>query len=302
MKLNKLMFAALAIGALTLASCEKKKDPIVIPPTPTEDVPEVEKPAEGYVTIVINIPEGTECNGIYLKGNLGGDDWSGENTYVGLEAANVPADQAVRFEAIENSKKWFKATFKLGEGGLQGKICLKYEGDGSWQGQAINVTLDETNTTVALESISGEGQFVIAAGAPAGVLYLNIGGWNKSECATVVLTERHVVLIVPTNDCGFEIPSIVGSFNDWNATEIAMTAVEEGVKYEARVQAEDNDQFKIAGSVSGWDNELLVIDNNPESENYDTFVGNPNITFGDQTEFELNYADGKWKACSEAAE
>ena len=145
MKANKLMIAALAMGAFVLAACDNNPDkPTPVIQTPiTDEVPEVSKPDEGYVTIVLQIPEGTECNGIYLKGNLGGDDWSGENTYVGLDAANVSAAEAVKFEAIEGSKKWFKATFKLGEGGLQGKICQKFENDGSWQGQAVNVTVDE---------------------------------------------------------------------------------------------------------------------------------------------------------------
>ena len=234
MKANKLMVAALAMGALVLAACNSKTpDPVIIDPVVTDDVPEVAKPDEGYVTVVIQIPEGSECNGIYLKGCLG-SDWSGENTYVGLEAANVSAAEAVKFESIEGSKKWYKATFKLGEGGLQGKVCLKYEGDGSWQGQATGVTVDEENTTVTLKEISGEGQFVIEAATPAGVLYLNITGWNKSECETVAARNAEfTVTIIPETEGG-ALPEgdviFTGNFDekDWGNSDRVMTKNADG--------------------------------------------------------------------------
>ncbi|MBR1564199.1 MAG: hypothetical protein IJ650_02510 [Paludibacteraceae bacterium] len=235
MKANKLMVAALAMGALVFASCNSKPTPeIIIPEVNPSDVPKVDKPAEGYVTIVLNIPEGSECNGIYMKGCINGNDWSGENTYIGLEDAQADAANAVKFEAIDGSKTWFKATFKLGEGGLQGKICLKYEGDGSWQGQATGVTVDEENTTVTLTEISGEGQFVIAADAPAGVLYLGIGGWNKSECETVVArAAEFTVTIIPETEGG-ALPEgdviFTGNFDekDWGNSDRVMTKNADG--------------------------------------------------------------------------
>lgn len=235
MKANKLMVAALAMGALVLAACNSKTpDPVIIDPVVTDDVPEVAKPDEGYVTVVIQIPEGSECNGIYMKGCINGNDWSGENTYIGLEDAQADAANAVKFEAIDGSKKWYKATFKLGEGGLQGKVCLKYEGDGSWQGQATGVTVDEENTTVTLKEISGEGQFVIEAATPAGVLYLNITGWNKSECETVAArAAEFTVTIIPETEGG-ALPEgdviFTGNFDekDWGNSDRVMTKNADG--------------------------------------------------------------------------
>ena len=75
-----------------------------------------------------------------------------------------------------------------------------------------------------------------------------------------------------------------------------MTAVagQEG-KYEATVSADAADEFKFAGSVSGWDNEIRAYD----KENDELKDNNPNIVFGDETEFLIDYSDGKWKACAE---
>lgn len=306
MKFNKMMFAAIAFGALTLVACEKKPD-VIVPPTPGTDtttvepeveIPEVDAPADGYVTFVIQVPAGSECNGIAFKGTLNGSAWVGANEYLGEEGP-ASKDACIKFEAIDGSKEWFKATYKLGAEPwgddairMAGKLCLIYTDDSSWEGQAKEWEYNEEYST-ADHSISGDGNIQVHA---TGLVYVKVAKWNKSECAEVVLKQRHVVLVVPTNDCGFEVPSIVGSFNSWNATEIAMTPVagEEG-KYEATVTADAADEFKFAGSVSGWDNEIRAYD----KESDELKDNNPNIAFGEETEFLIDYSDGKWKACAE---
>ena len=311
MKLNKMMIAALAFSAMALVACKKNgSDEPVVPPTPSQDTtqvkpdpdpegeetPEVTPPAAGSVSFVINIPAGSECNGVALKGTVDGASWTGADQYLG---ENGPADPAncIKFQSIQGSKEWFYATFKLGAEAfgddanlLAGKICLIYSGDGSWEGQAKEWEFIEDYCT-ADHSISGDGNIQIHG---AGLCYVQVKSWNKSECAEVVMKDRHVVLIVPEDECGFEVPSIVGSFNSWNATEIPMTLVE-GRKYEATVSADASDEFKFAGSVSGWDNEIRVYD----AENDELKDNNPNIQFGDETEFLLDYSTGKWKACEE---
>lgn len=267
-------------------------------PEPGEEIPEVEAPAEGFVTLVIQIPAGSECNGIAFKGTIDGSAWTGANQYLSENGPAAP-DACIKFEAIKDSKEWFKATYKLGaeawgEDGIRlaGKICLIYADDGSWEGQAKEWAFNEEYST-ADYSMSGDGNVQVHT---TGLVYVKVDKWNKSECAEVVIKDRHVVLTVPTDDCGFEVPSIVGSFNGWNATEIAMTPVagQEG-KYEATVKADAADEFKFAGSVSGWENEIRVY--NPEEDVYAD--NNPNIPFGDEVEFNIDYSTGKWKACSE---
>ena len=301
MKLNKFMFAALAMGALMLVACNKKEDDPVGPvnpggdggddPAQTEETPEVAAPAAGYVTLVIQIPEGSECNGIALKGTYDNAAWSGADTYLG-EDGSVGPDACIKFAKIDGTKTWFKATYKLGaEGFIYCKICLIYAGDGSWEGQAKEMSIIEDYTTADYE-YAGDNLNLLGSG----LVYVKVSAWNKSECATVVLKDRHVVLVVPTNDCGAEVPSIVGSFNSWNATEIAMTPVagQDG-KFEATVKADASDEFKFAGSVSGWDNEIRAYD----AENDELKDNNPNIQFGEETEFLIDYSTGKWKACTE---
>lgn len=302
MKKLSFMLVAVAAVAFSFTACKGGgNDPIVGPitcdtcsqvdpePEPAE-IPEVAAPEDGYVTIVLQIPAGSECNGIALKGTYDNAAWSGADTYLG-EDGSVGPDACIKFEAIDGSKEWFKATYKLGaEGFIYCKICLIYAGDGSWEGQAKEMSIIEDYTT-AEHNYAGDNLEILGSG----LLYVNVAKWNKSECAEVVMKERHVVLIVPTNDCGFEVPSIVGSFNSWNATEFPMTAIEEGVKYEATVTADASDEFKFAGSVSGWDNEIRVYDAALD----ELKDNNPNIAFGDATEFELDYSTGKWKACAE---
>lgn len=267
-------------------------------PEPGDEIPEVAAPADGFVTLVIQIPAGSECNGVAFKGTVDGSSWTGADQYLN-EDGPAAAAACIKFEAINGSKEWFKATYKLGaeawgEDGIRlaGKICLIYSNDGSWEGQAKEWAYIEDYCT-ADYSISGDGNIQVHS---SGLVYVKVDKWNKSECAEVVMKNRHVVLVVPTNDCGFEVPSIVGSFNSWNATEIAMTPVAgaEG-KYEATVSADAADEFKFAGSVSGWDNEIQVYD----AENDEYKDNNPNIPFGDETEFLIDYSTGKWKACAE---
>lgn len=264
--------------------------------------PDLDAPAAGKLKVVIEIPAGSECNGIALKGTLGepneaGDGyvWSGENTYIGENGAATPVDGAIyKFTKVEGYANWFQVEVPAAEA-MEFKVCLIYANDGGWEGQAKDVELHSCNFSNIEPTIAGDGQ-VKEIGANGGLLYLSIGGWNKSECVQVVLVKRHVVLTVPTNDCGAEVPSIVGSFNGWNATEIAMTPVagQDG-KYEATVEADASDEFKFAGSVSGWDNEIRAYD----AENDELKENNPNIQFGDQTEFAIDYSTGKWKKCEE---
>ncbi len=177
MKANKLMLAAMLIAGLTMAfntSCKKKdKDPVVIPedtskvdPEPEPEpvaIPEVAAPEEGFVTMVINIPAGVECNGIAFKGTMDGAAWTGADQYIGLEGPAAP-DACVKFEKINDT--WFKATFKVGETPwgeniyLAGKICLIYSNDGSWEGQAVDWDYNEDYSTVE-HSISGDGNIQV---------------------------------------------------------------------------------------------------------------------------------------------
>ena len=303
MKFNKMMFAALAFSALAMFSCKQKPDDPVGPvgpggggddPQPTLDIPEVAAPAAGLVTIVINIPANSECNGIAFKGNLDGDDthWSGKDTYVSETTAQAPVADCIKFAPVPNAANWYQATFKLGEIGLKGKVCLIYKGDNNWQGQATNVELIDDYTTAEVKYDGGEANIEITKG---GLVYLKIGGWQKSECAAAKLTPRKITLIAPTNTCGFSTPTVVGTFNNWDPKEFPMNKVagKENV-FELTIQAEDADKFKF-GSVDGWESQIDAFD----AANDGYMDGNPDIEIGAKTEFEVDYSKGKYKSCTE---
>ena len=69
----------------------------------TGGAPDLDAPEAGKLLVVIEIPAGTECNGIALKGTFDGSAWSGENTYLGEDGAQTPVDGKIyKFEAIKD--------------------------------------------------------------------------------------------------------------------------------------------------------------------------------------------------------
>ena len=307
MKLNKMMFAALMIGAVMVA-CEKKPEPTPVPVTPggedtTEvpvevEYPEVAAPEAGYATIVINIPAGSECNGIAFKGTLDGAAWSGANTYVGLDDANASPENCIKFAPIADAENWYQATYKMGEVGLKGKICLIFTDDNNWQGQAVDWEIVEDYTT-AEYTISSDGNIEIPAAG--GLVYVMIPEWNKSECVEEVLISRKITVKVPKCDAA-EAPVVIGSFVDWSLEKAVAMTLEEGSDdtYTATVEAYASDQFKFAGAESGWGNEIQKHTVNAE-EDVDKWDGLDNIKFGNDTEFNLDYSgeEYSWKKCVE---
>ena len=289
----------MAIATIALVGCKKNNDPVPVPtPTPDttdvpveEDIPEVDAPESGLLTIVISIPAGSQCNGIALKGTVDGSAWTGANQYLGLEGP-ASAESCIKFEKIEGN--WYKATYKLGTEAfdetptyLKGKICLIYTDDNDWQGQAKTYEVIEDYTTVDYD-YSGDLAIYSEAG---GLLYVRISKWNKSECAEEHLLPRKVTFKAP--DCGFETPAIVGSFGDGWTAFTPMTQVE-GNTYEITVEAVESDEFKIVGAESHWDNEVYWYD-----AEKDEYVKMENIAFGNETEVVVDYSNGKWHACAE---
>lgn len=216
MKNFKSIMAALLLGAMTLASCGdkynltfennssyKEGDTYIVEGGGDVELPDVPNtnsmiPAAGKVTVIIKLADGLDvCNGVGLKGCLDGSAWSGENTYIGAESSQVSRDEAIKFEPYKAGTPYYVATFTLGTAGIEGKVCQFYTDDSGWQGQATDVTVDADLTTLVADveyTVSGEGQLKVMAEAAAGVLVLNIGGWNKTECgeAAPVATEAFI--------------------------------------------------------------------------------------------------------------
>ncbi len=297
MKTNKFFAGLMMVAALAMVSCEEKKNNEIIIPggggggEEVAAIPELDAPEEGYVTVVINIPAGSECNGICFKGTLNGTDWSGADTYIGLDNAAVSADEAIKFAPVEGFENWYAATYKMGEVGLRGKICLVYSGDASWEGQAVDWEIDETNSTV-LHSISDDGNIQIDG--TNGLLYVAIGGWQKSECVEVVLVDYNITVLTPEFCEPFDI-ELVGSFEGWGTAPVALTKVEEG-KYTATIKAAAKEQVKVRG-VGGWDKEIHTL--NAETGEWG---GAPNFELTEETTVTMDYSDAaqyRWNICAE---
>ena len=107
--MKKFFLAFMAVATIAMVGCKKNNDPVPTPtPTPTPgqdtgvvvDIPEIDAPEAGYVTFVISIPKGTECNGIAFKGTVDGAAWTGANQYLGEEGP-ADVDNCIVFEEIE---------------------------------------------------------------------------------------------------------------------------------------------------------------------------------------------------------
>ncbi|MBQ7448572.1 MAG: hypothetical protein IJS73_02075 [Paludibacteraceae bacterium] len=312
MKANKLMLAAMLVAGLTMAfntSCKKKEkdEPIPVPvdttktpdpdPQPGEETPEVADPAEGYVTMVIQVPEGVECNGIAFKGTLDGTAWTGADQYLG-EAGPTDKDNCIKFAKVGDSKVWYSATFKVGTAAwgeeiyLAGKICLIYTNDGSWEGQAVDWAFVDDYSTVD-HSQSSDGN--IQVNGTTGKLYITVDHFQMSECATP--QEYKVTFKTPAWCEGKEVDlEVAGSMNGWGDGTILCTKVGDQ-EYTATFTTTPGAEFKVRG-VGGWDVEIQSY--NAEKGEWG---GCANNTLGEEAEVVVDYTDAelyRWSVCAPA--
>jgi len=314
--MKKVFLAVLAIATIALVGCKKNNDPVtpVVPgggggeddPQEEVEIPEVVAPAEGYVTLVINIPEGTECNGVAFKGTLDGSIWTGANEYLGEEG---PAGVAscIKFEKIADTKTWYKATYKLGtepwgnNGALMaGKLCLIYTDDSSWEGQAVNWSVNDEYTT-ADNGQSNDGNIEVYG---TGLIYVNVGGWQKSEC---LVPEAYNITVIAPAFCDEEFAiELVGSFEGWGVAPVALEKVE-GTTFKATIMANANAEWKVRGQ-GGWDKEIQVYrtEDDPATTDFDeadTWGGCKNNVLGADKNVTVDYSNAelyRWNVCAEA--
>ena len=244
-------------------------------------IPEIAKPEEGYVTIAIEIPAGSECHGIAFKGTVDGAAWSGADTYLKADGTgNGSPEECAKFEPIEGFENWYKLTLKLGEVPffedvlLAGKICLIFSGDGSWQGQASKWAVNEEETS-AQWNLSDDGNLQVKG---SGVVFVKVDEWQKSECAEVVLLDAEMVFVPAADDV---IPDgtmiFTGNFTekDWGNSDREMVKGEDG-KYTWKGQVEPGMKFKVF--VVTADSTQVWALNSPDTED-GNLVLPENVTF-----------------------
>lgn len=299
MKVNKFMLTALFVSAFAFAACNSNPDPDPVPkpgvenpddgdeePSTGDELPDLDKPADGVLRIVLEIPTGTECNGIALKGTFNGSEWSGENTYLGVDGAATSVDGEIyRFEAYEGSNKYYTLDLPVGDtpSSIQFKVCLIYAGDGSWEGQAPKADIHSCNWSSVAPKVEG-GQFNFEDVNPSGqILYINTGKWQASECVEDV--PYNITILTPAF-CGTEYNlELVGSFEGWGQAPAALTKVEDG-RYTVTIMTAEGAKVKVRGEGS-WDIELVKED----GEGVDDYE------LGTETELTIDFSGYFWKMC-----
>lgn len=305
--MKKFFLAFMAVATIAMVGCKKDGGNTPITPTPGDstqvdpgqdvDLPEIDAPAEGHVTFVINIPKNSECNGIAFKGTIDGTSWTGADQYLD-DYGPADVEDCIRFEAIEGYDNWYVATYTLGdepwgEGTLlAGKICLIYTNDGSWEGQFVNWTVNDEYST-ADNGRSGDGNIEIYGG---GLVYVTIGGWQGSECATP--QDYNITVIVPEFcDEPFDI-ELIGSFCGWADDKTVALVAGANNTYTATITATENAEWKVRG-VGGWDKEIQIYDAESEDE---PWKGVPNNVLGKDLNVTVDYSDAetyRWNVCAE---
>lgn len=307
--MKKFFLAFMAVATIAMVGCKKNNDPVPTPtPTPTPgpdttvvvDIPEIDAPEAGYVTFVINIPKGTECNGVAFKGTVDGIAWTGANQYLG-EDGPADVDHCIVFEEIEGFDGWFAATYKLGaepwgDGTLlAGKICLIYTDDGSWEGQFVNWTVNNDYTT-ADNGKSGDGNIEIYG---EGLVYVTIGGWQGSECLTP--QDYNITVIVPEMCEDFDI-ELIGSFCGWSDDKTVLMTANGDKTYTATISATEGATWKVRGAGStDWAIEIQMFDEEAEDPT-NPWKGVPDNSLGAETNVTVDYSDAevyRWKNCAD---
>lgn len=297
--MKKIFVAFMALATLALVGCNKKTEPNpnpqpIVPDTGTVKVPELDEPEAGTIRFIIQIPKNSECNGVALKGTYDGENWSGANTYLGPNMdAKTPAAECITFEPVKDWENWYTADYAVAEEGfwdaglfLAGKICLIYTDDGNWDGQAVDWEFLEDNCTATV-STSDDGNLQV--GSRKGLVYVTVGGWNKSECVEVVEHDYVVTFKLPEFCEDFEIEAI-GDFDSWAGTEF-----DEIVGNEATIEvhAAEGDKIKVR-QAGTWDNQIQLYD----EEGAEWKDASDNI-LGAETNVVIDYTSGRWTVCAE---
>lgn len=257
MKTLRNFFALFVMGALVLASCEKKNEggPAVDPaPGPGEDEPEVvfpdimpviDAPGAGNITIAVYAPSNT-CGGIIIAGNF--------NNY-------TPSDVTYAFTKLEGEDRWWTITLPYAAD-FDGKvIALTQDGKGSWDTQwGLNSPEDELENVVKL---AGECTFVgdlnpkevKVQSIPDGtVVFIGIKEWKTAPCAERNKAGKATfTLTAPALPEGAQV-GIVGAITpelNWNITSPILMTKGEGNTWTAEAEVGDACAYKYFVSLDG---------------------------------------------------
>lgn len=258
MKANKIMLAALFMGALAMVSCEKNQNPPVIedPVGDTEvvleEAPALEAPGAGKVTIAVRAPKGT-CNGLVAVGAAtnddGSDDWN-------------PGAQTKKFTKVEDTETWYQITLPANPGIAVKVIAVSEAGVADWGTQwGMNVEGEDPNVVIiegtgTLDNSENNGEVKLAELAENTVVYVDVVAWKSEPCVPKnEAGKASFVVVVPAETPTNALVSVTGSFTEqsWTPGAYQLTRQEDGTYTgEFEVPAAFEYKYIIGMEGTGW--------------------------------------------------
>ncbi len=195
MKKIQFFMCALLAGAMMFTACEK--DPVVVPPPPTEDSTEVEdmpsltEPGAGFVTLAIAVPEGT-CNGLYAVGTI--------NSWAEKDFASFP------FTKVADTETWWEVKLPYAAD-MQVKVLAKPQDESlvGWSYQwAKNIDPEDPDTTITEDHVillndnaeltyENQGQPKLINAVDGSVVYIQVKAWASEPCVELgIATEAWI--------------------------------------------------------------------------------------------------------------
>ena len=209
-----------------------------------QEVLQVE-PVENGITIVVHIPEGTDCHGAPL--------WGGDNNgWMGEE-----------MQAIDGYPDWYKLDMP-GVSYLQGQPLAHPEGWmpeyglGNWETQAYDyeVLWEYTTTTCSLpDRENGIDNFYIYW---HGIVYIDVKSWMYNPC----IPDREFKFTIVVPECtpeGQETVNIVGSFDEDPETDgkqLWYNGIDFPIvdgKAEITITGQENTEWKVRLTGGTWE-------------------------------------------------
>ena len=246
-----------------------------------QEVPQVE-PVENGITIVVHIPEGTDCHGAPL---WGGDtnNWSGEE-----------------MQAIDGYPNWYKLDVP-GVSSLEGLPLANFEGWenglGLWEMKVYDYEVLWEYTTAACYLPDGEygrENFYIEW---QGIVYIDVKSWLNNPC----ISDREFKFTIVVPECtpdGQETVNIVGAFDEDPETDGIQSwgygidfPIVDG-KAEITITGQETTEWKVRLTGNVWSDQAVHCEYG-ESDDIDDIVIVPdnNRTLGEAEGQEI-YVEG----------
>jgi hypothetical protein len=195
------------------------------------DLPKIESPGDGWVTIALRAPEGT-CNGMVAVGAAtnwdGSDDWD-------------PSAQNKKFAKVDGTDNWYQITLPANYGIAVKVIAISSTGRADWNTQwGMNTLYDNPNVVILdgegyLDNSENGGEVKLTELVENTVVYVDVLAWKSEPCLSnkneAGWATFHVT--VPYDTPSYAQVSVAGSFDEsaWTPGAYLLTRLNDGTYY-----------------------------------------------------------------------